>query len=130
MPREFSRGQRVGDLIQKELAILIQQEIKDPRLGMVTITEAKVSRDLAFSDVYFTMLPEENAAQGVEVLNQAAGFLRSQLARSMTTRTTPRLRFHYDDTIANGARMSKAINEALRRDAEQHVDEDDTDGQH
>ena len=77
MPREFRRGQRVGDLIQKELAQLIQQEIKDPRIGMVTITEAKVSRDLSFSDVYFTMLPEENSRQGAEVLNQAAGFLRS-----------------------------------------------------
>jgi ribosome-binding factor A len=122
MPREFSRGQRVGDLIQKELAQLIQQEIKDPRIGMVTITEAKVSRDLSFSDVYFTMLPEENSAQGEEVLNQAAGFLRSQLAKIMSTRTTPRLRFHYDTSIANGAHMSKAINEALRKDAEQHRD--------
>ena len=90
MPREFSRGQRVGDLIQKELAQLIQQEIKDPRIGMVTITEAKVSRDLSFSDVYFTMLPEENSQQGEEVLNQAAGFLRSQLAKILSTRTTPR----------------------------------------
>jgi ribosome-binding factor A len=124
MPREFSRGQRVGDLIQKELAILIQQEIKDPRVGMVTITEAKVSRDLAFSDVYFTMLPENNIDQGVEVLNQAAGFLRSQLAKIMSTRTTPRLRFHYDETIVNGAKMSKAINDALRRDAEQHQDDE------
>ena len=88
MPREFSRGQRVGDLIQKELALLIQQEIKDPRLGMVTITEAKVSRDLAFADVYFTMLPEENSELGVEVLTQASGFLRSQLAKILSTRDT------------------------------------------
>ena len=125
MPREFSRGQRVGDLIQKELALLIQQEIKDPRLGMVTITEAKVSRDLAFSDVYFTMLPEENSELGVEVLTQASGFLRSQLAKILSTRTTPKLRFHYDNTIANGARMNQAINEALRKDAEQHREDED-----
>jgi ribosome-binding factor A len=125
MPREFSRGQRVGDLIQKELALLIQQEIKDPRLGMVTITEAKVSRDLAFSDVYFTMLPEENSELGVEVLTQASGFLRSQLAKILSTRTTPKLRFHYDNTIADGARMNQAINEALRKDAEQHREDED-----
>ena len=124
MPREFSRGQRVGDLIQKELALLIQQEIKDPRVGMVTITEAKVSRDLAFSDVYFTMLPEENSELGEEVLNQASGFLCSQLAKILSTRTTPKLRFHYDNTIANGARMNAAINEALRKDAEQHREDD------
>jgi ribosome-binding factor A len=125
MPREFSRGQRFGDLIQKELALLIQQEIKDPRLGMVTITEAKVSRDLAFADVYFTMLPEENSELGVEVLTQASGFLRSQLAKILSTRTTPKLRFHYDNTIANGARMNQAINEALRKDAEQHREDED-----
>ena len=125
MPREFSRGQRVGDLIQKELALLIQQEIKDPRLGMVTITEAKVSRDLAFADVYFTMLPEENSELGVEVLTQASGFLRSQLAKILSTRTTPKLRFHYDNAIANGARMNQAINEALRKDAEQHREDED-----
>lgn len=128
MPKEFSRGQRVGDLIQKELALLIQQEIKDPRLGMVTITEAKVSRDLAFSDVYFTMLPEANAEQAADILNQASGFLRSGLAKILSTRTTPKLRFHYDDTIANGARMNEAINEALRRDAQQHNLEDDQGG--
>ena len=127
MPKEFSRGQRIGDQIQRELAQLIQQEIKDPRIGMVTITEAKVSRDLAFSDVYFTMLPEENSEQGLEVLNQAAGFLRSQLARVLSIRTTPRLRFHYDTSIANGAHMSKAINDALRKDAAQRGD-DDVDG--
>jgi len=121
MPKEFSRGQRIGDLIQRELAVLLQVEIKDPRVGMVTLSEVKVSRDLAFADVYFTMLPEELAKEGTEVLNSAAGFLRSQLARLLSTRTTPRLRFHYDHSIENGARMSKAINDAVKRD-EQRAD--------
>jgi ribosome-binding factor A len=120
MPKEFSRGHRIGDLIQRELAVLLQQEIKDPRVGMVTINEVKVSRDLAFADVYFTMLPEGNSDGGTEVLNNAAGFLRSQLAKVMSTRTTPRLRFHYDESIENGARMSKVINDALKRDAANH----------
>ena len=120
MPKEFSRGHRIGDLIQRELAVLLQQEIKDPRVGMVTINEVKVSRDLAFADVYFTMLPEGNADGGTEVLNNASGFLRSQLAKIMSTRTTPRLRFHYDQSIENGARMSKVINDALKRDAANH----------
>lgn len=129
MPKEFSRGQRIGDLIQRELAVLLQTEIKDPRIGLVTVNEVKVSRDLAFADVYFTMLPEENAEQGVEVLTRAAGFLRSQLARVLSTRTTPRLRFHYDHSIENGARMSKVINDALKRDAANHPkDADDQDG--
>ena len=116
MPREFSRGRRIADLIQKELAVLVQREMKDPRLGMITINDAKVSRDLAYADVYFTMLPEGSAEAAETVLNDAAGYLRSQLAKIMSTRTTPKLRFHYDSTIENGARMSKAIDKALARD--------------
>jgi ribosome-binding factor A len=118
MPREFSRGRRIADLIQKELAVLVQREMKDPRLGMITINDAKVSRDLAYADVYFTMLPEANAETAETVLNDAGGYLRSQLAKVMSTRTTPKLRFHYDSTIKNGARMSQAIDKALARDEE------------
>jgi ribosome-binding factor A len=116
MPREFSRGRRIADLIQKELAVLVQREMKDPRLGMITINDAKVSRDLAYADVYFTMLPEANAETAETVLNDAGGYLRSQLAKIMSTRTTPKLRFHYDSTIENGARMSRAIDKARARD--------------
>lgn len=116
MPREFSRGQKVGDLIQRELAGLIQREVKDPRIGMVTINEANVSRDLAFADIYFTVLPAEDVTSVEETLNQAAGFLRSQLAKVLNTRTTPKLRFHYDATIENGARISRAIDAAIASD--------------
>lgn len=123
MPREFSRGRKVADLIQRELAIMIQREVKDPRIGMVTVNEAKVSRDLAFADIYFTVLPAENTAEIEEVLNQAGGFLRSQLAKILNTRTTPRLRFHYDHTIENGARLNQAINEARARDNDDEADD-------
>ena len=116
MPREFSRGRRVADLIQKELAILLQREIKDPRVGMITINEVTVSRDLAYGDVYFTVLPDDHHEESEEILNHAAGFLRSQLAKVLSTRTTPRLRFHYDKTIVEGARISKAIDNALKKD--------------
>ncbi|MBO6558379.1 MAG: 30S ribosome-binding factor RbfA [Pseudomonadales bacterium] len=119
MPRESSRGHKVADLIQRELAILIQREVKDPRLGMVTINEARVSRDLSFADVYFTVLPSDESEAVEEVLNEASGFLRSQLAKILNTRTTPKLRFHYDKTIENGARLSKAIDDALADDASQ-----------
>jgi ribosome-binding factor A len=122
MPREFSRGRKVADLIQRELAILIQREVKDPRIGMVTVNEASVSRDLAYADVYFTVLPAENTAEVEEILNQAGGFLRSELAKILNTRTTPRLRFHYDPTIENGARLSKAIDAARARDRDEPED--------
>ncbi|MEK9869631.1 MAG: 30S ribosome-binding factor RbfA [Gammaproteobacteria bacterium] len=119
MPREFSRGRKVADLIQRELAILIQREVKDPRIGMVTVNEASVSRDLAFADIYFTVLPAENTGEVEEILNQAGGFLRSELAKTLNTRTTPRLRFHYDATIENGARLSQAIDAARARDRDE-----------
>lgn len=137
MPREFSRGRRVADHIQKELAVLIQQEVKDPRLGLVTINEVKVSRDLGFADVYFTSFSsdtfrandsldedevedaereERNSLSPAEVLENAAGFLRSRLAKSLSTRTTPKLRFHYDHTIEQGAKMTLAIKKAIEGD--------------
>ncbi len=144
MPREFSRGRRVADHIQKELAVLIQQEVKDPRLGLVTINEVKVSRDLGFADVYFTSFSsdtfrandsldedegaereERNSLSPSEVLENAAGFLRSRLAKSLSTRTTPKLRFHYDHTIEQGAKMTQAIKKAIEGD-EQLKEQDAT----
>ena len=127
---ESSRGRKVADLIQRELAILIQREVKDPRVGMVTISDATVTRDLSYADVYFTVLQtngtgEAEAEVVEEVLNNAGGFLRSQLARILSTRTTPRLRFHYDNTIENGARLSKAIDDAIADDESHHQAPDD-----
>ena len=97
-------------------------EVKDPRLGMVTVNEVKVSRDLAYANVYFTILPDENQTLGTQVLNSAAGFLRSQLAKILSTRTTPKLRFFYDRTIENGARLSKAIDDAVKQDERNRSD--------
>lgn len=142
MPREFSRGRRVADHIQKELAVLIQQEVKDPRLGLITINEVKVSRDLGFADVYFTSFTSntfsanesigedaetegQNSISPAEVLENAAGFLRSRLAKSLSTRTTPKLRFHYDHTIEQGAKMTQAIKKAIEGD-EQLKEQDAT----
>lgn len=123
MPKEFSRGRRIADLIAHELAILIQQEVQDPRIGMVTINDVKVSRDLSYADVYFTMLGQDDHKVATQVLGNAAGFLRSQLARVLSTRTTPRLRFHYDETIEQGAKISKAISDAIKRDQLLHGDD-------
>lgn len=119
MPKEYSRGKRVADLIQRELAHLVQKELRDPRLGMVTINEVTVSRDLAFADVYITQLSEESSedrAGCLAVLNKAQGFLRSQLAGILKTRTTPKLRFHYDNSVATGQHLSTLIDAAIRKD--------------
>jgi ribosome-binding factor A len=116
MPNEFSRGDKVAGLIAREIAVLIQQDLRDPRLGLVTISEVKVSRDLGFADVYFTVLPVDKSTVAEQVLNGAGGFLRKELSKRITIRTTPRLRFHYDETIDKGARLSRAIDNALASD--------------
>jgi ribosome-binding factor A len=114
MPREFSRSLRVADQIQRELAALIRDEVKDPRMGMVSISGVEVSRDMAHAKVYVSVLgDEQSAADSLEALNHAAGFLRRELGRSMRLRTVPQLRFIHDRSLEEGARMSALIDEAL-----------------
>jgi ribosome-binding factor A len=114
MPREFSRSLRVADQIQRELAVLIRDQVKDPRMGMVSISGVEVSRDMAHAKVYVSVLgDEQSAADSLEALNHAAGFLRRELGRSMRLRTVPQLRFIHDRSLEEGARMSALIDEAL-----------------
>ncbi|WP_062262930.1 30S ribosome-binding factor RbfA [Endozoicomonas arenosclerae] len=121
MAKEYSRTQRVADQIQKELAQLIQLEMKDPRLGMVTVSAVEVSRDLAFADVFVSFLgvdDQENVDEKLEVMQSAAGFLRSQLARSIKLRIIPQLRFRYDNSLRRGAYMSELISKARSGDSD------------
>ena len=104
MAREYSRTQRVADFLKQELASLIQLEVRDPRVGMVSITDVEVSRDMSHAKVFFTELgkdTEQEAAESVEALNKAAGFLRSKIASSNNTRNTPKLRFYFDNSVVN-----------------------------
>ncbi len=123
MAREFKRTDRVGDQIQKELATLIQFDLKDPRLGMVTLNAVKVSKDLGYADVYFTALGQLDGdataqrQQAEEILRGAAGFLRGELARRIRLRVMPQLRFHYDHSLERGQTLSRLIDNARRDDA-------------
>jgi ribosome-binding factor A len=113
------RTQRLGDQIQREIASLIRSEIKDPRLGMVTVSAVKVSPDMGYADIYVTVMGstlDEKPDESIAVLNAAAGFLRGEVGRAIKTRITPRLRFHYDEVVARGNRMATLINEAVRED--------------
>lgn len=118
MPRQVPRHQRVADQIQRELAQLIRDEVKDTRLGgMLTLTAVQVSADLSHAKVYFTTLDPGHRAVAQEVLNGAAPHLRSLLGRLMRMRITPQLHFLYDESIERGAHMSAVISAALARDA-------------
>lgn len=112
-----SRPQRVGDEIQKELARLVQFELKDPRLGMVTITGVEVARDFSYADVWYTVLKGE-PAKSQKALESAAGFLRTQIGRVIKLRVTPQLRFRFDEAPSRGVAMSSLIDQALAADRE------------
>lgn len=108
MSKDFSRQRRVGEQMQRELALLIQREIKDPRLGFVTVSGVELSRDMSFAKVYITVLTE-NPAQSLVTLQQAAGFLRHGLGQAIRLRVVPELRFCYDESVAYGAKMSALL---------------------
>lgn len=128
--REFKRTDRVADQLQKELAVLIQREVKDPRLGMVTVSGVEVSRDLGYADVYITLLGEqtsERIKENLQVLKRAAGFLRSQLAQRVKLRHVPELRFHYDESVVRGQQLSSLIDEAVASDRDRQDDNGEVD---
>ena len=119
MAREYSRTQRVADFLKRELSSLIQFEVRDPRVGMVSVTDVEVSRDLSHAKVFCTILGKETEAESeeaVEVLNKAAGFLRSQIAKANNARTTPKLRFYFDGSVRRGQQLSDLIEKAVKSD--------------
>jgi len=112
--RSSGRPQKLGDLIQREVSDLIRLELRDPRVGMITITSVDVSPDLSHARLFFTMLEKDKLEDTLHGLKRSAGFLRSQLARRITMYTTPELRFEYDESVERGDRLSRLIDEALR----------------
>jgi ribosome-binding factor A len=123
MAREFGRTERVADYLRQELARLLQAELRDPRVGMVSVNEVEVSRDLAYAKVFVTFMDrdsEQEAREQLEVLNGAAGFLRTQVAHDARMRTVPKLRFVFDASVTRGRRLSDLIDRALADDARRH----------
>jgi len=104
MPKEYERTRRVAEQIQRELAILIQQELKDPRLGMLTISAVQVSKDMSTAKVFITVFNEaQDREKTLAALQHAAGFLQHELGRSLSLRSIPKLRFVYDESIVRRA---------------------------
>jgi ribosome-binding factor A len=110
--RTSGRPQKLGDLIQRELSDLIAREMRDPRVGMLTITSVDVSPDLSHAKVFFTLLEAKKLEDTLQGLKRSAGFLRSQLAKRIKLYTTPELRFEYDESVARGDHLSRLIDQA------------------
>lgn len=126
MPREFNRSERVGGQLRRELAQLVQRDVKDPRVGFVSVSDVEVTRDLAHAKVYVTVFEEDNAARSIEALNRAAGYLRRRLGQEMRIRSVPELHFLHDASVETGARMDELIADAVasdkRGEGESHED--------
>lgn len=118
MARDYARTDRVGQQIQKEIAMIIQREVKDPRLGMVTVNAVEVTRDLAYAKIFVTFftLEGQSEQESIVILNEAAGFIRSVLAKRIKARIMPELRFVYDKSMAEGVRMTNLVNQAVAED--------------
>ena len=118
MPRDYPRSRRIAEQVQRELSEIIRMEMKDPRVGMITLTDVEVTPDAAYAKVFFTLLGDvaqiEETTAG---LNHASGFLRSELAHRMKLRIVPQLVFKYDASVERGARLSQLIDTAVAEDA-------------
>jgi len=121
MPKEFSRSSRIAEQIRRDLAELISLELKDPRVGLVTLTDVEITPDYAHAKVFFTTLAEP--AQLPEVLaglRRASGFLRRELGRRLHIHTLPELHFVYDESVERGDRLSRLIDDAVDSDRKHH----------
>ncbi|HFG1606188.1 TPA: 30S ribosome-binding factor RbfA [Vibrio cholerae] len=118
MPKEFSRTQRVAQQLQKELAMILQREVRDSRLGMVTISDVEVSRDLAYAKVFMTFLciGEQTPESCLAALREHEVQIRMMLGKQIRLRLTPEIRFYYDNTLVEGMRMSNLVTEVINSD--------------
>ena len=116
MPREFNRSERVAGSLRRELAQLIQSEVKDPGVGFIGLSDVEVSRDLSHAKVFVTVFEPEKAASSVKALNNAAGYLRRRLGQEMRIRSVPELHFQHDASVETGHRMDSLIDAAIAAD--------------
>ena len=118
MPRDYPRSRRIADQVQRELSDIIRLELKDPRVGMITITDVEVTPDHRLARVFFTLLGDPaTIEETTRALQHAAGFLRSHLARRFEMRTVPQLQFVHDPSVERGMHLSQLIDSARADDA-------------
>ena len=129
MPREFTRSDRVAGSIRRELAKLIQMELRDPEVGFISLSDVEVTRDLAHAKVFITVFESEKAGSSLKALKRAAGFLRSRLGQEMRIRSVPELHFHHDASVETGQRMDSLIEAAVASDHEHHQGDENDSGE-
>ncbi len=116
MPRDFNRSERVAGQLRRDLARLIQQEVKDPEVGFVSLSDVEVTRDLAHAKVFITVFDPEKAADSIKALRRASAFLRRRLGQELRLRHVPELHFLHDDSVEQGSHIDQLIERALGAD--------------
>ena len=115
-PREFNRSERVAGQLRRDLARLIQQEIKDPAVGFVSLSDVEVTRDLAHAKVFITVFDPDKAKESLKALRRASAFLRRRLGQELRLRHVPELHFVHDDSVERGSHIDELIARALKSD--------------
>ncbi len=130
MAREFKRTDRVAEQLQRELAQIIQLEVRDPRVGMVTVCAVDLSRDLHYATVYVTFLGIDETVkatqEAVDVLNEAASYIRIHIGKRMRMRAVPHVKFLFDKSISRGRDLSSLIEQAREKDTDNSEDNIDS----
>ncbi len=126
MPREFNRSERVAGQIRRELAQLIQQEVRDPDIGFISLSDVEVTRDLAHAKVFITVFENEKADSTIKALKGAAKYLRHRLSQEMRIRSVPELHFHHDASVETGQKMDQLIYAAIAADRTNNTGDSDS----
>lgn len=129
MPREFLRSDRMAEQLRRELADIVRDEIKDPRLGFMSFTEVRMSRDLSHAVIYCSVYNSEQENESIELLNRATGFIRKTIARRIRARIVPTLKFVVDTSVTHGIVMDELISEAIKSDHKPDNDETDNENE-
>jgi len=115
-PRDFKRSERVAGQLRRDLAKLIQTEIKDPDVGFVSLSDVEVTRDLSHAKVFITVFEPEKAKESLKALRRASAFLRRRLGQELRLRHVPELHFVHDDSVEKGSHIDDLISKALKAD--------------
>lgn len=119
-----NRSYKVADQIQRDLAELIRVELKDPRIGFITLTGVEVTRDYSHAKVFYTVLNSEDLSETQSTLERASGWLRSEIARGIRLFTVPELHFVYDESVERGMYMDRLLDQVAEADAQLPRDDD------
>lgn len=127
MQRDFSRTDRVAQQVQQEIAMILQRDFKDPRVGWTTVSAVEVSKDLAYVTVFVTFFGKEGEEiqKTIDILNNAGGYFRSEIGKRMRLRIVPEVKFEYDDSLVTGIEMSKKVDDAINKDKNRRAESGD-----